>query len=280
MKKWGAKKGFTLIELLVVIAIIALLLAILMPALKKAKELARNVICRTNIRSITTGFRMHVDSNHQKLIEYGSNGQHNLWLQQIEDQVGEIDKVRYCPATKLNPKAPPLTWPNGFGTAKYTWVWPYGITDNSGNDIAPGNVTSELGEHGAYAYNFYFFIFNGSTDYSNSGHWETPNPPNSSNVPVFADCIGFDIMPAGNGVTVPTNFNLDDPLAPGSGGSTNNITSYITNRHKASTNVGFIDGHVDSVKLEMLWSLKWGKDFKTLGPQTRVDGSPIYQRGK
>lgn len=44
-------KGFTLIELLVVIAIIALLLAILMPALRKAKESAREIICRANLRS-------------------------------------------------------------------------------------------------------------------------------------------------------------------------------------------------------------------------------------
>ncbi|HOK96146.1 MAG TPA: type II secretion system protein [Anaerohalosphaeraceae bacterium] len=42
------KKGFTLIELLVVIAIIALLLSIIMPALRKAKEYAKKVICQSN----------------------------------------------------------------------------------------------------------------------------------------------------------------------------------------------------------------------------------------
>jgi prepilin-type N-terminal cleavage/methylation domain-containing protein len=43
------RNGFTLIELLVVIAIIALLLAILMPSLRKAKEMARRVVCATNL---------------------------------------------------------------------------------------------------------------------------------------------------------------------------------------------------------------------------------------
>lgn len=46
------KKGFTLIELLVVIAVIALLMAIIMPALRKAKEYAKKVICQSNQRQI------------------------------------------------------------------------------------------------------------------------------------------------------------------------------------------------------------------------------------
>ena len=94
------KKGFTLIELLVVIAIIALLLAILLPSLNKVKEIAKSLVCRTNIRSLTTGLKLHVESNDQKLLWYDSNpGEGDLWMQQIEDQTGNIDKVRYCPSS-------------------------------------------------------------------------------------------------------------------------------------------------------------------------------------
>lgn len=52
--------GFTLIELLVVIAIIALLLSIVMPSLKRAKEAAKRSVCLFNVKSLTTGWLLYV----------------------------------------------------------------------------------------------------------------------------------------------------------------------------------------------------------------------------
>ncbi len=62
------KKGFTLIELLVVIAIIAMLLAILMPALNKVKQLAQRLICATNLRGMGTALAVY--SNDDKYEQY------------------------------------------------------------------------------------------------------------------------------------------------------------------------------------------------------------------
>ena len=57
------RKGFTLIELLVVIAIIAILMAILMPALQRVKKQARTIICRKNLSQYGIASRMYLDDN-------------------------------------------------------------------------------------------------------------------------------------------------------------------------------------------------------------------------
>lgn len=62
-------KGFTLIELLVVIAIIALLLAILMPALGKAKDLAMCAACKGNLKNYTFAVVMYLDDNDGKFCD-------------------------------------------------------------------------------------------------------------------------------------------------------------------------------------------------------------------
>jgi prepilin-type N-terminal cleavage/methylation domain-containing protein/prepilin-type processing-associated H-X9-DG protein len=62
------KKAFTLIELLVVIAIIALLLAILMPSLQKAKELAKMVVCMTHHKGMVTAWKTYSADNNGELV--------------------------------------------------------------------------------------------------------------------------------------------------------------------------------------------------------------------
>lgn len=68
-------KGFTLIELLVVIAIIAILMAILMPALNRAREQGKRITCEHNLKSLTLAWLMYADDNEEKIVN-GAGGFH------------------------------------------------------------------------------------------------------------------------------------------------------------------------------------------------------------
>lgn len=66
-------KGFTLIELLVVIAIIAILMAILMPTLNRAREQGRRAACLANLKQLTLAWLMYADENDSKIVN-GAGG--------------------------------------------------------------------------------------------------------------------------------------------------------------------------------------------------------------
>ena len=70
------KRGFTLIELLVVIAIIALLMGILLPALKRVREQTKTVICQSNLHQWGTIFVMYTDDNEGNFLAGNHEGGH------------------------------------------------------------------------------------------------------------------------------------------------------------------------------------------------------------
>ena len=63
-------KAFTLVELLVVVAIIALLLAILLPAVNKALELGRQTVCKSNLSQWALAGWIYSDNNDGSMVPH------------------------------------------------------------------------------------------------------------------------------------------------------------------------------------------------------------------
>ena len=73
------KRSFTLIELLVVIAIIAILAAILLPALNSARERGRVATCLSNLKQQGTALQFYAQDNDDYTLPYQQEGSGGLW---------------------------------------------------------------------------------------------------------------------------------------------------------------------------------------------------------
>ncbi len=213
------RRAFTLVELLVVIGIIALLVSILLPALNRAREQAKAVVCRSNIRQILTAVVGYTNDN-------------KFYLPQPSNIGEDYADFPTHPCGFFMMLTPPVTMDFDNGV-----LWPYLTLQNSQTRQTVVNCPSEssdlrpTGATGAGPRNFSYSFNDQLRGNSVAGATET----------YYGIKITQIIDPANKIIVVEEAWPNDTNADIYGGGDP------VGNRHFNGSNQGFADGHVEMV---------------------------------
>jgi prepilin-type N-terminal cleavage/methylation domain-containing protein/prepilin-type processing-associated H-X9-DG protein len=231
-----ARRGFTLIELLVVIAIIAILAAMLLPALGKAKLKAQGIQCMDNHRQLALAWRMYAEDNRDTLV-YASDD----FNPQLDPYAWTLSHMDLNPGNRMN-------WDIYVDMVKRP-LWNYApnskiykcpgdhSTLNVNGVIVPRIRTMAMncyvggfdGTDGGWPFADPYWIYTKGSQFSGSA-----GPPDK--IFVFLD-ERDDRVNWGNFMADMTGY---DPMQPNSWGWTEDIPGYYHNR---GCGFSFADGH-------------------------------------
>jgi prepilin-type N-terminal cleavage/methylation domain-containing protein len=256
------RNGFTLIELLVVIAIIAVLMGILMPALRRVKEQGKMVSCLATLKQWNIIAAMYTEANDGKFWDSDNNTMAYWWIVHMEERYQSRikNKLWYCPSaskpryTESGTEIPVLHINNSWGI--YTRSTHSGICRD--------------GIDGSYGINGYCLIPHNPSNnptyesgVSIENGWKTAGGRQAALVPWFIEALRFDLWPLPTDAPASNEFAAwgDDLMA-----------RCAINRHQGFVNAAFMDWSARKCGLKELWTLKWHRQFDTSGPWTKAGG--------
>lgn len=246
------KRGFTLIELLVVIAIIALLLAVLIPSLRKVKRQARHVICQSNLSQWGKIFAVYLTDNDSTFMDgwfgdaFDRDGQ---WMYALRGYTGFSHDIWCCPEASneaLCPYDRDGNLKNVF-TSKSPW----------GHIVAlqHAGYASEEEDYGSYGINSYIYnVPRAPFGVSKDSYWAKSSAVDKSpfSIPVFMDDMWCESWPGA--------ADSPPPVEGVWGGI--GMHSVCIDRHNSGyINMVFMDWSVRKVDLKELWHLNWHRDW-------------------